>query len=75
MKTIIKKQESAVYEVLKRFMFPFQLFIVGIAIPLLFVIGISNREQKKTTKDEVNTEMSTTQLSSHPIAELSIARI
>lgn len=75
MKTIIKNQESGVYEVIKRFMFAFQLLIVGIAIPLLFVIGISNREQKKTTKDEVNTEISSSQLSAKPIIELTIARI
>ncbi len=75
MKTIIKNQESPVYEVIKRFMFAFQLLIVGIAIPLLFVIGISNREQKKTTKDEVNIEINTSQLSAKPIIELNIARI
>jgi hypothetical protein len=75
MKAIIKNEESGVYEIAKRIFFPVQLLIVGISIPLLFAIGISNHNGKKPVKTEENIEINTSQFSSHPISELSIARL
>ncbi len=74
MKTVIENQESKVYELAKSILYSFQVLMVGIAIPLLFIIGISNNNQKPA-KIEESTEVNTTQFSSQPIRQLNIARI
>lgn len=54
MKTIIKKSEALGLEYFKRALYAFQVLVVGIAIPALFLIGISYNNPKKATETEVS---------------------
>ena len=73
MKTVIINEESSKLEFFKRILYSFQVLMVGIALPLLFLVGISDGNQKKPT--EVKEITNTTQLSTKPIVELYIPRI
>ena len=73
MKTVTKNEESGKLEFFKRILYSFQVLMVGIALPLLFLVGISDGNQKKPT--EVKEITNTTQLSTKPIVELYIPRI
>jgi hypothetical protein len=75
MKTVINNEESGKLEIFKRILYSFQVLIVGIALPLLFLVGISDGNQKKTTETEVKEISNTTQLSSKPVVDLYIPRI
>ncbi|MEP6927929.1 MAG: hypothetical protein ABI834_09850 [Ginsengibacter sp.] len=75
MKTVIINENSSKLEFFKRILYSFQVLIVGIAIPVLFLIGISDGNQKKTTETEVKEITNTTQLSAKPVVELYIPRI
>ena len=75
MKTVINNPESGKFEFFKRILFSFHVLIVGIALPLLFLVGISDGNQKKTTETEVKEITSTTQLPARPIVGLLIPRI
>ena len=55
MKKAINKTPTPSLEILTRILFSFQVLIVGIAIPALFFLGISTREDQKKAKE---TEMS-----------------
>ena len=70
MKTATSNGESTKVEFFKRILYSFQVLMVGIALPLLFFIGISDGNQKKTTGTEVKEITNTTQLSAKPVAEL-----
>ena len=74
MKTVINNEGSGKVEFFKRILYSFQVLIVGIALPFLFLVGISDGNQKKT-ETEVKEITNTTQLSSKPIVELYIPRI
>lgn len=52
MKTIISNSIASISETVKRTIYSFQVLIVGIAIPVLFIIGISNANQTKSTGTE-----------------------
>ena len=73
MKTVINNEGSGKLELFKRILYSFQVLMVGIALPLLFLVGISDGNQKKPT--EVKEITNTTQLSTKPIVELYIPRI
>ena len=75
MKTVIKNEESGKLEIFKRIFYSFQVLMVGIALPLLFLIGISDGNQKKTPETEVKVATSTTQLSAIPAVDWYIPRI
>ena len=72
MKTVIINEGSSKLEFFKRILYSFQVLMVGIALPLLFIIGISDGNQKKATEPEVKEITNTTQLSTKPIVELYI---
>ncbi len=55
MKTVMDNEENQSFEFFKRILYSFQVLIVGIAIPVLFFLGISTREDQKKDKE---TEMS-----------------
>ncbi len=55
MKKAINKSATQGLEIFKRILFSFQVLIVGLAIPVLFFLGISTREDQKRAKE---TEMS-----------------
>ena len=75
MKTVINNKESGKFEFFKRILYSFQVLMVGIALPLLFLIGISDGNQKKRTETEVKEITNPTQLSAKPLGELYIPRI
>ncbi len=75
MNTINKNEESVKVEFLKRVFYAFQVLIVGIALPLLFFVGISDGNQKKTTETQVKEISYPIQLSANPMVELYIPRI
>lgn len=53
MKTVINSSENSIFEFAKRSIYSFQVLLVGIAIPFLFLFGISNANQKKTDENQV----------------------
>lgn len=55
MKTVINNEETPRLEFFKRILYSFQVLIIGIAIPVLFFLGISTKEDQKKAKE---TEMS-----------------
>jgi hypothetical protein len=75
MKTVINNEGSDKLEFFKRALYSFQVLVVGIALPLLFLVGISDGNQKKTTETEVKEITNPTQLSAKPMVELYIPRI
>lgn len=75
MKTVIKNEETGKLEFFKRILYSFQVLMVGIALPFLFLVGISDGNQKKTTEPGVKVITNSTQLSAKPIVELYIPRI
>ena len=72
MKTVINVNETSTSEIVKHILYSFQVLIVGIAIPFLFFIGISDVSQKKTQEDEVREITNPTRLSAKPAIELNI---
>jgi hypothetical protein len=75
MKTVINNQESGKLEIFKRILYSFQVLMVGIALPILFLIGISDGNQKKSPETEVKEITNTTQLSTTQAVDLYIPRI
>jgi len=75
MKTVHNNEESGKMELFKRTLYSFQVLVVGIALPLLFLVGISDGNQKKPAESELKEISNSTQLSAKPIVELYIPRI
>ncbi len=75
MKTLINSSKTSILEFVKRSIYSFQVLMVGIAIPVLFIIGISDGNQKKTQKNDVNEVTNTTQQLPEQVVDLNIARI
>lgn len=75
MKTVINSSKISIPEFVKRSFYSFQVLMVGIAIPVLFIIGISDGNQKKIQKNDVNEVTNTTQQSPEQVVDLNIARI
>ena len=72
MKTVINFNETSTFEFVKHIIYSFQVLMVGIAIPFLFFIGISDASQKKTQETEVKEITNPIQLSTKPAIELNI---
>lgn len=51
MKTVIINEATPRLEFFKRILYSFQVLIVGIAIPVLFFLGVSTREDQKKAKE------------------------
>jgi hypothetical protein len=75
MKTVINSSKISIPEFVKRSFYSFQVLMVGISIPVLFIIGISDGNQKKIQKNDVNEVTNTTQQSPEQVVNLNIARI
>ena len=75
MKTLINSSKTSVLEFVKRSLYSFQVLMVGIAIPVLFIIGISDGNQKKIQINDVNEFTNTIQQSPEQVVDLNIARI
>lgn len=75
MKTVINSSKISIPEFVKRSFYSFQVLMVGIAIPVLFIIGISDGNQKKIQKNDVNEVTNTTQQSPEQVVDLNIVRI
>ena len=75
MTTVINNEASGNTEFFKRVLYSFQVLMVGIALPLLFLVGISDGNQKKLPEDTIQQTSNTTQLSAKPIVGLFIPRI
>ncbi|MEP6947813.1 MAG: hypothetical protein ABI863_01000 [Ginsengibacter sp.] len=75
MKTVTNNEESGKSEFFKRILYSFQVLMVGIALPLLFLIGISDGNQKKSAETEVKEISNPTQLSAKPVVGSYIASI
>ena len=74
MKAVINNEESGNLEIFRRILYSFQVLVVGIALPVLFLIGISDGNQKRSTETEVKIS-NTNQLSAKPVIDLHIPRI
>jgi hypothetical protein len=74
MNTIIKSNENSIIEFAKRSISSFYLLIIGLAIPLLFLVGISNINQKKVEEKEVK-EIGNSSQFAKPIVGLYIPKI
>ena len=51
MKTVINNEETPRLEFFKRILYSFQVLMVGIAIPVLFFLGVSTRNDQKKSKE------------------------
>ncbi|KAA9041290.1 hypothetical protein FW778_04440 [Ginsengibacter hankyongi] len=67
MKTITDSNENSVFEFAKRSIYSFQVLIVGVAIPFLFLFGISNANQKKIDENQAKEISNMTDLSANVI--------
>jgi hypothetical protein len=76
MKTLINNEETPRLEFFKRILYSFQVLIVGIAIPVLFFLGISTREdQKKAKENEMSISANSSKLTASSAIDLSIKGI
>jgi hypothetical protein len=75
MKTIINSSIASIAESAKRIIYSFQVLIVGIAIPVLFIIGISNIAQKKQKENVTNEVTNTAQLPANLVVGFPIVEI
>ena len=75
MKTIISNSRASIGETVKRSIYSFQVRIVGVAIPVLFIIGISNANQTKRVETETehvsnSTPLTTNMAVGFPVVEI-----
>ena len=75
MKTTIDSSITSIAESAKRIIYSFQVLIIGIAIPVLFIIGISNRTQMKQQENVKDQVTNTTQLSPNQVVGFSVVKI
>ena len=54
MKTTINNQSTERFEFAKRALASFQVLIIGLMIPVLFVAGVTKRDQKEPVKTETS---------------------
>jgi hypothetical protein len=75
MKTTINSSITSISESAKRIIYSFQVLMVGIAIPVLFIIGISNDTQKKQQEKTTEQITNTAQLPTNPVVGFSVIKI
>ncbi len=76
MKTVINNEETPRLELFKRILYSFQVLIIGVAIPVLFFLGISTREdQKKAKENEMSISANSSKLTASSAIDLSIKGI
>ena len=54
MKTAINNQATERFEFAKRALASFQVLIIGVMIPVLFVAGVTKQDQKEPVKTETS---------------------
>ncbi len=74
MKTIITTEASKAIESLKRLLYSFQVLMIGIAIPVLFMMGISTGQQKNQSETKIKTEQGS-ELTIKPGVEFPVVKI
>jgi hypothetical protein len=67
MKKVFNNEDSPKLEVFKRILYSFQVLMVGVSLPLLFLVGISDGNQKKSPETEVKEIVHTAQVSPKPV--------
>ncbi len=76
MKTVISSEETPRLEFFKRILYSFQVLIVGIAIPVLFFLGVSTKEDQKKVKEiEMSVSANSSKLTANSAVDLSIRGI
>ena len=75
MKTVINNSIASIAESAKRIIYSFQVLMVGIAIPVLFIIGISNSTQKKQQENVKDHVTNTAQLPLNQVVGFSVVEI
>jgi hypothetical protein len=75
MKTIINNSIASISETVKRTIYSFQVLIVGVAIPVLFIIGISNASQTKRVETETEQVNSSAQLPTNQVVGFPVVKI
>ena len=76
MKEVINNEETSRLEFFKRVLYSFQVLIIGIAIPVLFFLGISTREDQKKAKEiEMGVSASSSKLTANSAVDLFIKGI
>ena len=63
------------FELFKRILYSFQVLVVGIAIPALFILGISSNFQKKTPDTEMVKPINSVDLTVSPTVTLPAEKI
>ncbi len=63
------------FEQFKRILYSFQVLMVGIAIPVLFILGTSNTVQKKATETEMVKPINNSELTAKPVSLLQVVKI
>jgi len=67
MNAVINSNKNSIIEFAKRSIYSFNVLIIGLAIPFLFLLGISNFNQREPQENDVNQVKNVTQLSAKPI--------
>ncbi len=63
------------FELFKRILYSFQVLIVGIAIPVLFILGTSNSIQHRRAETEMVKPLNNSSLTTRPLAFLPLVKI
>ncbi len=75
MKTVINNEVPNRLEFFKRILYSFQVLIVSIALPFLFLVGTSSRYQKKPTETEMGTNNQLHKSTTKTVVQFPAARI
>jgi hypothetical protein len=54
MKTLINNVAAESFEFAKRILYSFEVLIIGVLIPVLFIIGINTERLKDSSETEIN---------------------
>jgi hypothetical protein len=75
MNTAINSNQNSIVELAKRTFYSFQVLILGIAIPFLFLVGISNINEKNVPEPQVKETTNVNQQPVKPVVGLLIPEI
>jgi hypothetical protein len=70
MKSVIKSNQISTFKIAKYTIYSFQVFVIALAIHILFFMGISKGSQKKTVEPEVKQIIPTAQISAKPAVDM-----
>lgn len=75
MNTFINSNENSIFEFAKRSIYSLQVLLIGIAIPVLFLLGISTTGSQKKAEEKQLKQITTTTPSARPVIGLYIPQI